>query len=165
VRDTIAYRRSHRIVPLGIHSVALTTDRRTQNRTDVFRSGVGHLGDYRSDHVFHEPFPSAVCDTENGRAVAPMTMKTDDGAVGTQRHQADVVPIGHQRIDVSERVRGCHPCHISAVRRRNEGKPLLRLQCRCQVPTIGPHRIFVITDMIGEISRCEVTDAASTIGT
>ena len=62
VRDTIAHRRSHRIVPLGIHSVALTTDRRTKNRTDVFCSGAGHLGDYRSDHVFHETFPSAVCD-------------------------------------------------------------------------------------------------------
>ena len=94
-----------------------------------------------------------------------MTMKTDDGAVGTQRHQTDVVPIGHQRIDVSERVRDGHPCHISAVRRANEGQPLLRLQSRCQVPSIGLHRIFVVTDMIGEISRSEVTDAAPTIGT
>jgi hypothetical protein len=165
VRDPITHRRSHRIVPLGIHSVALTTNGRTKNRTDVFRSGAGHLGDYRSDHVFHEPFPSAVCDAEHGRPVASMTMKTDDGAVGTQGHQADVLLIGYQRIDIGEGVRSCHPRHVSAVRRRNEGQPLLRLQSRCQVPSIGLHRIFVVTDMISEISRSEVTNAAPTIGT
>ena len=94
-----------------------------------------------------------------------MTMKTDDGTVGTQRHQADVVPIGHQSIDVDERIRGCHPRNLSAVRRGDEGQSLLHLQRRCQVPSIGLHRILIVTDMIGEISRSEVTDAAPTIGT
>jgi hypothetical protein len=93
-----------------------------------------------------------------------MTVKTYDGAVGTQRHQADVVPISHQRIDVGKSVGGCHPRHVSTVRRRDKGQPLLRLQSRRQHPSIGRHRTFVVTDMIGEISLRKITDAAPTIG-